>query len=150
MLKTRWLPLLLIAAVLPVAMLAFRGGDASVKGTRNVTAANEEERPVTVRPLLFRDGDAGDILVFDANADKPFAVLKREENNFLASTIRLLGGERLRLNPEARDAPFTLTLYNNGRLSFADPATGHAVEVSAFGHTNAQSFVRLLPANPRL
>jgi len=145
--RMRWLHFFIAAAILPAAALAFYAGGL-VKGTQGVGLASEE-RPVVIRPIVFRDGESGDILVFDANADAPFAVLKREDNEFLATTVRILAAERLRLNGEARNAAFTLTQWSNGRVTFADPVTGHTVELSAFGHTNAQSFARLLPASAR-
>ncbi len=111
---------------------------------------SQTARAVENRPLIFRDGEAGDILVFDKRADKPFAILKRDKNSFIANTVRLLAAERMRRGAGGRDKPFLLTLWSDGRLSFADPSTGETIELVAFGATNVQSFARLLPGNTRL
>jgi putative photosynthetic complex assembly protein len=44
--------------------------------------------------------------------------------------------------------PFTLTRWENGGLTLADPVTGRSVEVSSFGPDNRAVYANLLPAAP--
>jgi putative photosynthetic complex assembly protein len=41
-------------------------------------------------------------------------------------------------------APFVLATWPDGRLTLEDTATGHFMELHAFGRTNAEAFLRLL------
>jgi putative photosynthetic complex assembly protein len=100
---------------------------------------------VVTRALVFRDAPNGSIAVYDQGADKPFAVLSRENNSFMASAIRLLGVRRELKTKTGPEAPFVLTMYSDGELALSDPATRDNLELRAFGKTNAETFVQLLP-----
>ncbi len=141
---------LVLGAALFLGAAAAIGEGSGSGGGASLSGANVSAKALVTRPLIFRDGSGGDIFVFDKSAEKPFAVLKRDENSFIANTVRLLAVERVRRGAGGRDAPFNLILWSDGRLSFADPATGETVELAAFGVTNARSFARLLPSNARL
>jgi hypothetical protein len=47
------------------------------------------------------------------------------------------------------DAPYLLSLRENGSLLFEDPLTGRRIDVRSFGPTNAGSFAKLLRAEIR-
>lgn len=101
---------------------------------------------VANRALVFRDAPGGAIAVYDEGAAEPFIVLPREGNTFMASALRLLGQSRQQRTQAGPEAPFILTLWNDGKMSFSDPATGETLELAAFGPTNAKTFAQLLPA----
>ncbi len=143
MVKSSNKPALLGAAAI-VAVLALVIA-MNLAGTRTVDLTAQRTAVVT-RALVFRDAPGGGIAVYDQGADQPFEVLAREKNTFMASAIRLLGERRELKTKAGPDAPFILTLWNDGQLSLSDPATGDTLELAAFGHTNAQTFAQLLPA----
>jgi putative photosynthetic complex assembly protein len=63
----------------------------------------------------------------------------------MASALRLLGQNRELHTKAGREAPFTLTLWSDGKLSLSDTATGDTLELAAYGPTNAKTFAQLLP-----
>jgi putative photosynthetic complex assembly protein len=101
---------------------------------------------VLSRAILFRDAPGGGIAVYDEGQDRPFTVLPRDQNTFMATAIRLIGQDRQRRAGAGAEVPFILTRWDNGQLSLRDPATGETLELGAFGHTNAGTFAQLLPA----
>jgi putative photosynthetic complex assembly protein len=62
---------------------------------------------------------------------------------FLRGAMRGLARDRLRAGGTP-DLPFRLRAWEDGRLTLEDSATGHVVELHAFGHGNAAAFLRLL------
>ena len=133
--------LLATAAVLAVVSLVIA---MTFIGTQTVDLALTRTAVIT-RTLIFRDAPAGAIAVYDQGAGEPFAVLPREGNTFMASALRLMGQSRELRSKAGRDAPFILTLWSDGKLSFSDPATGDILELAAYGPTNAKTFAQLLP-----
>ncbi len=113
-------------------------------GTQTVDLS-QQRTAVIVRPLIFRDAPAGAIAVYDQGANEPFAVLPREGNTFMASALRLMGQNRELRSKAGPEAPFTLTLWSDGKLSLSDTATGDTLELAAYGPTNAKTFAQLLP-----
>ena len=113
-------------------------------GTERVDFSSKRTA-VATRALIFRDAPGGAIAVYDEGADEPFIVLPREGNTFMASALRLLGQSREQRTKAGPNDPFILTLWNDGKMSFSDPATGDTLELSAFGPTNAKTFAQLLP-----
>jgi putative photosynthetic complex assembly protein len=113
-------------------------------GTQTVDLS-PQRTVVLARPLTFRDAAGGAIAVYDQGASEPFAVLPREGNTFMASALRLLGQNRELHTKAGREAPFTLTLWSDGKLSLSDTATGDTLELAAYGPTNAKTFAQLLP-----
>lgn len=136
--KTAMLALVASAALLAIAI------GTNVAGTKSVDFS-QPRTPVVRRALIFKDAPSGGIAVFDQGASKPFDVLEREKNTFMATALRLLAVERARRSSAGADSPFMLTQWNDGGLSLDDPATGESLELAAFGHTNAGTFARLLP-----
>jgi putative photosynthetic complex assembly protein len=59
--------------------------------------------------------------------------------------VRSLVHQR-RIRSIGPEVPFTLTEWQNGNLTLADPATGRSVEVSSFGPDNRAVYQNLLPA----
>jgi len=114
-------------------------------GTQTVDLTPSRTAVIT-RPLIFRDAPAGAIAVYDEGARDPFVVLPRENNTFMASALRLMGQSRERRSKAGPESPFVLTLWSDGKLSLSDPATGEALELAAFGQTNAKTFTQLLPS----
>ncbi|MDP4003803.1 photosynthetic complex assembly protein PuhC [Methylobacterium sp. NEAU K] len=100
-----------------------------------------------VARLAFRAEDQvdGSIALRDVSDGHVAAWIRPGEDGFLRGTLRGLAQARQRggLGPEQ---PFSLTRYDDGRLSLADDATGRRVPLEAFGPTNAGAFARLLPA----
>ncbi len=70
------------------------------------------------------------------------------EQGFLRGILRGLNRTR-RGRDIPRDAPFHLAAYTDGRLVLDDPATGVRLDLAAFGHTNEDVFVALLPIQER-
>jgi putative photosynthetic complex assembly protein len=67
------------------------------------------------------------------------------EGAFVRGTVRALTRER-RQEGEGREAPFRLSAWPNGQLTLDDSATGRRIDLTAFGHTQAETFARLLGA----
>ena len=113
-------------------------------GTQTIDLT-QQRTAVIKRALIFRDGPSGAIAVYDQGAKDPFAVLPREGNTFMASALRLMGQNRELRTKAGPEAPFTLTLWSDGKLSLSDTATGDTLELAAYGPTNAKTFAQLLP-----
>jgi putative photosynthetic complex assembly protein len=113
-------------------------------GTHTVDLTPERKASLT-RALVFQDAPNGGIAVYDQGASRPFVVLPRDGNTFMASAIRILGERRTLKTGAGPGSPFVLTLWNDGKLSLSDPATGDFLELAAFGQTNAATFLQLLP-----
>ncbi len=64
-------------------------------------------------------------------------------NGFARSLLRGLARERMRRGVGS-EPPFQLTITADGVLLLADPVTSQAIELQAFGPTNAAVFARLI------
>ena len=72
------------------------------------------------------------------------AVILDTDNGGFVSVVND-GLERARfVNGAEGNAPVTLTLYQSGRLSLVDPATGWSTELSSFGPGNTGVWLELL------
>lgn len=102
-------------------------------------------KPVTRLEFRAEDQVDGSIALRNAADRQVVAWIRPGEDGFLRGTLRGLAQARQRdgLGPEQ---PFSLTRYDDGRLSLADDATGRRVPLEAFGPTNAGAFARLLAA----
>ncbi|WP_428541760.1 photosynthetic complex assembly protein PuhC [Rhodopila sp.] len=104
---------------------------------------------VASRELLFRDQPNGAVAVYDArNTKVPIEMIAPATNGFLRATVRGLAQQRLRQDASV-SVPFRLTEWADGRLTLADPTTGRAVEMEAFGITNESVFAELLTAQAK-
>jgi putative photosynthetic complex assembly protein len=99
--------------------------------------------PARERLLLFADQADGTVRVADAASGAPVAIIGRENSGFVRGVMRGLARER-RLHGLGSAAPFRLTLWRDGALSLADPATGRVIELGSFGPDNRGAFERLL------
>jgi putative photosynthetic complex assembly protein len=98
------------------------------------------------RTFVFADRPDGGVDVRDvARGGTVVFVLPNTENGFVRGALRALARQR-RLAGIGSDAPFTLTRYEDGRFTLADPSTGGVVEIGSFGPTQVESFEALLAA----
>jgi putative photosynthetic complex assembly protein len=100
---------------------------------------------IDARELLFVDGDSGRVDILDASSGATIDTLYSGEGSFVRGVVRSLVRSR-NMNRVAVRSPFLLTDYGDGRLVLSDPITGEAVELQAFGPTNAGDFRQLLNA----
>lgn len=98
-----------------------------------------------VRPLKFFDEPDGTVRVEDGATAEVLARFGEGEGGFIRATVRSLVHQR-RIRGLGPEVPFTLTEWQNGNLTLADPATGRSVEVSSFGPDNRAVYQNLLPA----
>jgi putative photosynthetic complex assembly protein len=100
--------------------------------------------PVRVMHLSFVDRSDGGIEVDDADHDNAtIHVVPPGTNGFLRGVLR--GMARARRNEHVGEAPpFTLTRWNDGQMTLADPQTGRHISLEVFGPTNARPFAQLL------
>lgn len=134
-----------VATVLLVVLASVWFAVATGRG--RVEASNGASvRPVEVRELRFFDLSDGGVNIVDAEDGSLVARIEPGTNGFLRSTVRGLVRERKRRDIGAQ-MPFELALSQEGQLTLADPATGRAVDLRAFGSTNLEVFARLLPVH---
>lgn len=98
---------------------------------------------VQSRDLVFADTPAGTIEARDAGTGALVAVLDVGTNGFVRGTLRALSRER-RQEELAREIPFRVTIWRDGRTTLKDMATGREIGLDAFGGTNAAAFSRML------
>jgi putative photosynthetic complex assembly protein len=107
---------------------------------------SEHDRVGTVlvqRDLQFADAPDGGIIVTDANTKQQSARIDPGTNGFIRGSLRALARGRAAAGI-AHDVPFRLVRYTDGRLVLIDPSTRQTVTISSFGHTQIESFDRLL------
>lgn len=102
-----------------------------------------EARPMAERQLRFVDRGDGAVVVSDAQTGGQVAVIEPAEGGFVRGAMRGLARARFAAGIGA-EVPFRLVGWSDGRLTFEDPATGTKLEMAAFGHTNAEAFLRFL------
>jgi putative photosynthetic complex assembly protein len=95
------------------------------------------------RDLRFSDAADGGIIVMDANTNQQSALLQPGTNGFLRGALRALTRDRA-LAGIGHDTPFRLVRYTDGRLVLIDLATKRSVTITSFGHTQVESFDKLL------
>jgi putative photosynthetic complex assembly protein len=82
----------------------------------------------------LRDADSGELL-------KRYDI---GEGAFVRTSLRSLADARHRIEP-GNTSPFRLEQRESGRLRLIDPVTGQVLELWAFGHSNAEAYLELLP-----
>lgn len=113
---------------------------AEARAAAGVKAAQE-------RTLRFFDEPDGTVRVEDGATAEVLARFGQGEGGFVRATVRSLVHQR-RIRGEGPEVPFTLTRWDNGGLTLADPVTGRAVEVSSFGPDNRAVYANMLPLQP--
>ena len=99
------------------------------------------------RQLVFVEHGDGTTSV-NVPDEGTIAVLESGVDGFVLGVMRGMVRER-NSHDVSHDQPYLLTLREDGRLLFEDPATGRLIDLRAFGVTNAGSFAQLLRAEPR-
>ncbi len=97
--------------------------------------------PIFTERSILLEGNGTAMVVTDAATG---AVILDTDNGGFVSVVND-GLERARfVNGAEGNAPVTLTLYQSGRLSLVDPATGWSTELSSFGPGNTGVWLELL------
>jgi putative photosynthetic complex assembly protein len=106
--------------------------------------ATDHAKVLITRSLRFTDRADGAVVIEDVNAKQiAGTVAPFTKSGFVRSVMRGMARDR-HLRGLGADAPFELTLWNDGQLSLVDSLTGRSLELGAFGNTNRQAFLDLL------
>jgi len=95
------------------------------------------------RTLRFFDEPDGTVRIEDGATGEVLARHGVGEGGFIRATVRSLVHQR-RIRNIGPETAFTLTEWQNGNLTLADPVTGRSVEVSSFGPDNRAVYQTLL------
>ncbi len=114
-----------------------------------IPAGSEPAGSLVDRELHFEDLGGGFIAVVDARSEDRLEFIGPGEHGFLRATVRGLAQQRLREGGGPGE-PFLLSGREDGRLLLEDPVTGRLIDLTAFGHTNAGVFARLLTAEAEI
>lgn len=134
------IPRRLIVALISLAFASVLLTAFAVLTDRPLEGQPETAQVISKRALLI-EGARPAIRVTDANTGA--TVLDAENGGF----VSVVHDGLLRARHVARvveNAPVTLTLYENSRLSLHDPASGWTTEISSFGPGNVRSWLALL------
>ena len=110
-----------------------------------VARAQAGAEVINARTLRFFDEPDGTVRVEDGASAEVLTRFGEGEGGFIRATVRSLVHQR-RIRGIGAEMPFTLTEWENGNLTLADPATGRSVEVSSFGPDNRAVYANLLTA----
>ena len=106
-------------------------------------------RAAVTHDLRFFDRPDGAVVVEDASGTRPDIIIApKTEQGFIRGVMRGLARER-KMNGIGMTPPFQLTLWQNGRLSLRDSATGRIIELDSFGISNREAFEKLLSGQVR-
>ena len=133
-------PLLYAAATMIVAAIAIA---AVARQTDFGATRLQYTTAVETRELRFVDRTDGSVAVLDGKDGSVVDVVEPGTKGFIRTVMRGLAHNRTErgFGPEAS---FTLTRWEDGRLSISDPLTGRQVELVGFGTSNSQVFANLL------
>ena len=109
------------------------------------TSEVETASPVQSRVLRFEDRADGSVAVLNAENGTLVETLAPGTNGFVRGVMRGLARER-KLEGIGDAKPFRLTLWDDGRLSLLDTATGREIQLVSFGQTQFDVFAQMLPA----
>jgi len=98
--------------------------------------------------LTFSDTANGGVAVRQADTGRLVSLVPAAHDGFLRSTMRVLVVMR-RHEGLGAQAPFVLSALPGNRLVLTDTATGQALELEAFGPSNAAEFATFLPTETR-
>lgn len=130
---------LVLLTILLAATARFTG-----LGTTEVETAS----PVESRDLRFEDRADGSVVVLEAKDGTLVERLAPGTNGFVRGVMRGLARER-KLEGIGDEKPFRLTLWDDGRLSLLDTATGREIQLVSFGQTQFEVFAEMLRAGPQ-
>ena len=99
---------------------------------------------VQERLLSVADAPGGVVEIHDGESGELIVRYDLGEGAFVRTSLRSLADARHRIAP-GDESPFRLELRESGSLRLIDPITDRALELWAFGHTNALAFQELLP-----
>lgn len=128
---------LVLTASVTLGLLPREAVPAEARAAAGVKAAE-------ARTLRFFDEADGTVRVEDGASAEVLARFGPGEGGFIRATVRSLVHQR-RIRNIGAEVPFTLTQWDNGGLTLADPVTGRSVEVSSFGPDNRAVYANLLP-----
>ncbi|MFN3592132.1 MAG: photosynthetic complex assembly protein PuhC [Thermaurantiacus sp.] len=101
--------------------------------------------PLYSRDLVFTDAPDGAVIVREAaTGDIVHTIPAGSENGFVRGVMRGLARER-RMNDVGAEPPFRVTLWTDNELTLTDLATGREIDLNAFGRSNREAFLALLP-----
>jgi putative photosynthetic complex assembly protein len=104
-----------------------------------------DSTPVESVEMRFDDRPDGSVAVYKAKSGELIQTVEPGKNGFIRGALRALARQRAKQNIGAKP-PFKLTLWENGRLSLKDTATGERIFLEAYGKTNRDAFAKLLVA----
>lgn len=99
---------------------------------------------VVSRELRFEDRPDGAVAILDARNGAIISLVPPGEGGFVRATLRGLARERRMNEAGGAEVPFRVSVWEDGRLTLEDTATGRLVELGAFGQTQVQTFARLV------
>ncbi len=134
-------PLFVGGAMIAITFAAVLGAG----GFSQPQAPPAGERLLT-RDLRFEDRADGSVAIVDAHDGVDVSVVPPGEGGFVRATLRGLARERRREDAGGREIPFRVTVWQDGRLTLEDTATGRLVDLGAFGQTQVETFARLVIA----
>lgn len=137
-------PLLGAAALILGAIAVSAGARVSDLGTSRLAYAT----PIESRDLRFEDRADGSVAVIDAKSGALIELMTPGTGGFVRIVMRGLARERRNAGMD-ETLPFTLTRWDDGRLTIADPTTGRRNELMGFGSTNVHAFASLLLAGSK-
>lgn len=144
----------LIAAASLVIMTIVATGAVRLTGTPPAASpallrVAEKATPISSRDLRFSDRADGAVVIEDVGSGATAGMVEAgSKSGFIRGVMRGLARER-RMHGVGNQPPFRLTLWSDGELSLVDTATGRNLEMGAFGGTNRDAFLALLPAGGR-
>jgi putative photosynthetic complex assembly protein len=107
-----------------------------------------DSEPQTSVEIRVNDRPDGSVAVYDAATEELVMTVAPGENGFIRGAMRALARQRQMQDIGSRP-PFELTLWENGRLSLKDTATGERIFLEAYGKTNRDAFAELLVATAK-
>ena len=95
--------------------------------------------------LRFSDSADGSVVVRDAQTDRVVTTLAPGSGAFVRGVLRGLAHDR-KVRGIGSAPPFRLSQWSDGQLELKDTATGRRIDLEAFGSTNRDAFLKLLPS----
>jgi putative photosynthetic complex assembly protein len=100
--------------------------------------------PAHTIDLRFTDQTNGGVLVQDARGGATVTVIQPNSGAFVRGVLRGLTRER-KMDGVGEGPPFRLSQWADGRVAIEDLSDGRTIDLDAFGPTNRQAFLKLLP-----